>query len=143
MVNAATPKTLEFTLPTELTAQQVVHEQIVAQILNAGGTSRDEFSIRLALEEALANAMKHGNRMQPEKKVHVKSTVHGSTVTIEVIDEGEGFSPEMIPDPTSDENLGRTSGRGVLLINSFMDEVTYNEKGNGVVMTKVLGDPSE
>ncbi len=143
MVNAATPKTLEFTLPTELAAQQVVHERIVTQIRNAGCTARDEFSIRLALEEALANAMKHGNQMKPEKKVFVKSTVSGSTVTIEVVDEGEGFSPEKIPDPTWDENVGRPTGRGVLLISSFMDEVTYNEKGNGVVMTKLLGSDPE
>ena len=139
MVNAATPKTLEFTLPTELAAQQIVHERVVTQIRNAGCTSRDEFSIRLALEEALANAMKHGNQMQPEKKVFVKSTVSGSTVTIEVIDEGEGFSPATIPDPTSDENVGRATGRGMLLITSFMDEVIYNKKGNGVVMTRLLG----
>ena len=143
MVNAATPKTLEFTLPTDLAAQQVVHERIVTQIKSAGSTSRDEFSIRLALEEALTNAMKHGNQMQPEKKVFVKSTIDGSTVTIEITDEGDGFSPDAVPDPTADENLGRPSGRGVLLINSFMDVVSYNEKGNGVVMSKVLGVAAE
>ena len=140
MVNTAAPKSLEFTLPNDFSAQQVVHERIVAQIRSLNPTRREEFCVRLALEEALTNAMKHGNKMSPDKRVFVKSTVDGSTLTIEIEDEGDGFVPGKVPDPTSDENLGRTSGRGVLLIQSFMDSVEYNEQGNLIVMSKALGE---
>ncbi len=139
MVNTATPKSLEFTLPSDFAAQQIVHERIVSQIQQAGSTKRDEFSIRLALEEALTNAMKHGNKMAADKSVFVKSTVDNATVTIEIEDEGDGFTLDALPDPTADENLGRASGRGVLLIKSFMDSAEYNEKGNRLVMLKLLG----
>lgn len=139
MVNTATPKSLEFTLPSDFAAQQIVHERIVSQIQQAGSTKRDEFAIRLALEEALTNAMKHGNKMAPNKSVFVKSTVDNTTVTIEIEDEGDGFTLDALPDPTADENLGRASGRGVLLIKSFMDSAEYNEKGNRLVMSKLLG----
>ncbi len=139
MVNTATPKSLEFTLPSDFAAQQIVHERIVSQIQQAGSTKRDEFAIRLALEEALTNAMKHGNKMAPDKNVFVKSTVDNATVTIEIEDEGDGFTLDALPDPTADENLGRASGRGVLLIKSFMDSAEYNEKGNRLVMSKLLG----
>ncbi|MFK7817683.1 MAG: ATP-binding protein [Planctomycetaceae bacterium] len=142
MVNTATPKSLEFTLPNDFGAQQIVHERICAQIMQCGPTRREEFCIRLALEEALTNAMKHGNKMHPDKKVFVKSTIEDSTVTIEIEDEGNGFVVEQLPDPTNEENLGRPSGRGVLLIRSFMDHVDYNEKGNLVVMSKELGSTS-
>ncbi len=143
VVNTATPNSIEFTLPSELAAQQVVHERIVTQIRNAGSTSRDEFCIRLALEEALTNAIRHGNKLSPDKKVFVKSTVDGGAVTIEIADEGDGFVQVDVPDPTADENLGRPTGRGVLLIQSFMDDVRYNEQGNEVTMVKVLGSLTE
>lgn len=139
VVNTATPKSLEFTLPTDFGAQQIVHERIVSQIQQAGSTKRDEFSIRLALEEALTNAMLHGNQMDPDKKVFVKSTIDDSMVTIEIEDQGDGFSPAELPDPTTTENLGRATGRGVLLIKSFMDSAEYSRKGNRLVMTKTLG----
>lgn len=139
VVNAATPKTLNFTLPSEPSAQQIVHERILTQLRNAGSTSRDEFCVRLALEEALTNAMKHGNKFSPDKRVFVKSTLKGSVLTIEIEDQGDGFQPADLPDPTADENLGRTSGRGVLLIKSFMENVSYNDKGNILKMSKTLG----
>lgn len=140
MVNTATPKNLEFTLPSDYAAQEIVHERIVAQIHSVNATRRDEFAIRMVLEEALTNAMKHGNGLDVNKKVFVKSTLDNRIITIEIQDEGNGFSPDRLPDPTADENLGRPSGRGVLLIRSFMDEVEYNEKGNRLTMSKQLGN---
>ena len=142
MVNTAVPKSLEFTLPNDFGAQQIVHERICAQINQCNATRREEFCIRLALEEALTNAMRHGNKMDPDKKVFVKSTIEDTTVIIEIKDEGDGFVLEELPDPTQHENLGRPSGRGVLLIRSFMDSVEYNQQGNVVVMSKQLGSES-
>lgn len=139
VVNTTAPNTLVFTLPSDLKLQLDVHQRIVAQIRKAGCTERDEFCIRLALEEGLTNAMKHGNNFDPKKKVRVTSAINDGISTIVIEDEGPGFVPDAVPDPTTNENLGRPSGRGVLLIRSFMDSVSYNERGNRVTMKKTLG----
>ena len=86
---------------------------------------RDLFSVELALEEALVNAIKHGNQLQPEKKVRVAYSVSSERFDILIEDEGEGFCPDDVPDPTLPENLARPCGRGLLLIRSFMTSVDY------------------
>src|SRR5262249_38258112 len=72
-------------------------------------------AIRLALEEALVNAVKHGNQLDPEKQVHVRYTLNTTEFAIEIRDEGQGFEPEEVPDPTAPEFLERPCGRGLLL----------------------------
>ncbi len=139
MVNRTATQSLEFSLPSDLSAQQLVHERVTVQICKAGATQRDVFCVRLALEEALTNAIRHGNKMDVTKKVFVRSTIQDMTVRIEIQDEGDGFTPESLPDPTAQENLGRPGGRGVLLIRSFMDEASYNDVGNCIVMSRTLG----
>lgn len=93
------------------------------------------FAIRLALEEALANAFKHGNRGDPQKVVKLDYSVDESEVAIEVEDEGPGFDPRHVPDPTDVENLEIPSGRGIVLMKSFMTAVEFNASGNRVRMT--------
>jgi serine/threonine-protein kinase RsbW len=97
------------------------------------------FDIHVGFEEALRNAMVHGNKMDPRKKVTVKTEVNTSIVVICVEDEGEGFDPETLPDPTLDENLLKEGGRGVYLIRHLMDEVRYENGGRRVIMKKYLG----
>lgn len=98
--------------------------------------------IQLALEETLMNAIKHGNQRDTNKeitidyKVQQKSTMLELTVT--VTDQGPGFNPDNVPDPTLPENLERTSGRGIFLIRSFMDSVHFNQSGNAVTFTKTF-----
>jgi serine/threonine-protein kinase RsbW len=94
------------------------------------------FDVRVAMEEALRNAMLHGNKLDPDKKVAVEADVFGDCVRIVVEDEGEGFIPENVPDPTDEENILKTSGRGVYMINHLMDEVKYENGGRRVVMVK-------
>jgi len=94
------------------------------------------FAIKLALEEALANAVKHGNAGDPNKRVHVEFEVNEERLRVSIRDEGPGFDPEHVPDPTLDENLAKPNGRGVMLIRAYMDEVSYNENGNCVTMSK-------
>ena len=93
------------------------------------------FAIRLALEEALSNAFKHGNRNDPAKIVTLDCRVDGSSVVIDIEDEGEGFDPEAVPDPTEEENLEIPAGRGIVLMRSFMTEVAFQPPGNRVRMT--------
>jgi serine/threonine-protein kinase RsbW len=93
------------------------------------------FAIRIALEEALTNAFKHGNRNDPDKIVTLECRVNGESVVIDIQDEGKGFDPDAVPDPTEEENLEIPSGRGIVLMRSFMSEVVFQPPGNRVRMT--------
>jgi serine/threonine-protein kinase RsbW len=95
------------------------------------------FAIRLALEEALSNAFKHGNRLDPDKTVTVDIRVGPEAVCIMVEDEGEGFDPATVPDPVQEENIEIPCGRGIVLMQAFMTEVCFQPPGNRVEMTYV------
>lgn len=97
----------------------------------------DVMGVRLALEEVLMNAIKHGNKMDPAKVVRVQYLVTEEHVTVEVEDQGEGFKPKEVPDPTLPENLERAGGRGVFLIQQFMSSVEFNPQGNLIRMKKL------
>lgn len=84
------------------------------------------FGIRLALEEGLVNAIKHGNHSNPGKSVMVHYQITQNQSAFEIKDEGEGFDPEQVPDPTLSENLDKASGRGILLMKHYMNVVKYN-----------------
>jgi serine/threonine-protein kinase RsbW len=96
------------------------------------------FDIRLCIEEAVRNAMVHGNRSDKRLPVIVSYRVAAGLLTLEVEDRGEGFDYSSIKDPTEGSGLERNSGRGVYLIKKLMDSVSYNERGNKVTMTKRL-----
>lgn len=96
------------------------------------------FDVHVGFEEALRNAMVHGNKNDPAKKVTVETEVRDDRVTISVEDEGEGFDPGTVANPTLDENLLKEGGRGVYLITHLMDEVSYENGGRKVVMVKYL-----
>ena len=96
------------------------------------------FDIHVAFEEALRNAMVHGNESDPGKKVTIETEVDGNSVIITVEDEGSGFKPANLPDPTQDENLLKEGGRGVYLMKHLMDELHYENDGRKVIMIKYL-----
>ncbi|MBX3374500.1 MAG: ATP-binding protein [Phycisphaeraceae bacterium] len=92
------------------------------------------FAIRLALEEALANAIRHGSGNDPSKRVTIECRVDRNEVVISIEDEGPGFDPAAVPDPTTEENLQLPSGRGIMLMRSFMTEIAFSARGNRVRM---------
>ena len=96
----------------------------------------DIFAVHLTLEEAFYNAVKHGNKMDPTKKVKIDYCVNSEKVEITITDEGTGFEPVYVDDPRSGSGLYEPGGRGLLLMNSYMDVVKYNEDGNSVYMVK-------
>lgn len=98
------------------------------------------FGVRIALEEALSNAFKHGNGDDPVKTVTLDCRVDEKCIRIEIEDQGQGFDPGSVPDPTEQENLEIPAGRGLMLMRSFMTEVTIPPPGNRVEMTYVGGD---
>jgi serine/threonine-protein kinase RsbW len=88
----------------------------------------------VSLIEALSNAMLYGNGQDPAKRVHVEISIQQASVVATITDEGGGFDPSLVPDPTIPANLERTGGRGLFLIRSLMDEVRYNARGNSVTL---------
>lgn len=96
------------------------------------------FDIRLSVEEAVLNAIEHGNKKKSSLNVTVSFAIDNDKAEISVEDEGKGFDYHSLPDPTTDDNILRSHGRGVYLIHKLMDEVQYNDKGNRVKMTKYL-----
>jgi serine/threonine-protein kinase RsbW len=127
---------LEFTIPSINARSQEVQKKIMHDVNRRGFNSQTVFAIRLSLEEAMTNAIKHGNGLDPEKKVHVEATVNSRQAEIIVEDEGPGFNRPKIPDPTLPENLEKCSGRGIHLIEAYMDDVQWSQGGRRVRMIK-------
>jgi serine/threonine-protein kinase RsbW len=124
-------------LPSERGASRMVTEDLLEQLGAHGWPPADIFAIHLAAEEAIVNAIVHGNRLDPAKKVQVSCHVDADRARIEIVDEGEGFDPAIVPDCTLEDRLDVPSGRGVMLMRSFMTRVEYNATGNAVVLEKV------
>ena len=113
-------------------------QQEIEQALKALNYSEpDIFGIKLAIEEALVNAIKHGNKLDPDKRVHIRYAVTQDRFDVFISDEGPGFNPNDVPDPTAPENLERPCGRGLLLMRHYMTEVEYSDSGRAVQMCKI------
>ncbi|PCI09949.1 anti-sigma regulatory factor [bacterium] len=108
-------------------------DQILAKAeLNAFGAS-SLFAVRLAIEEAITNAFEHGHQgLDPSTTIHIEYAVSENEIQVAVQDQGPGFSPEALPDPTLSENLAKPSGRGVMLMRAYMTDVDFNDAGNRV-----------
>jgi serine/threonine-protein kinase RsbW len=92
--------------------------------------------MKIILTELFANAIYHGNKGDHSKKVTVGHAIDKNKVTISIMDEGDGFDPSKIPDPTLPENLVKDCGRGIFIVRSYADSLEYNRKGNRVTITK-------
>ncbi|MFM9966269.1 MAG: ATP-binding protein [Planctomycetaceae bacterium] len=130
-------------IPNDTTEAREIQERIVGLMEQNAWPMRECFGVRLAMEEAMVNAIKHGNRMEPDKKVFIACELTTDEVTIVIEDQGEGFKLEEVPDPTDDDNLEKPGGRGIMLIRSFMNGVIYNDRGNRLTMIKKLGVENE
>ena len=112
-----------------------VERAILAAVERHGYSKASVFAIRLALEEAVVNAFKHGHKELPDHvPVHVVYAVGPDEVRISIEDQGPGFNPGDVPDPTLDENLQVPSGRGLMLIRAYMSEVSHDKDGNRLSM---------
>ncbi len=108
-----------------------------------GYQDSEAFAIRLAIEEAVANGIQHGNRRDPAKVVDLECRVDSDEVFVAVQDQGEGFDPAAVPDPTAESNLEIPSGRGIMLMGAYMSEIRYVPPGNRVEMRYRRGAQSE
>lgn len=110
---------------------------VLKDTLNDLGVEEDaRDGIDLAVREAVANAIKHGNEQNPDKQVHVDLLLEGDDLVIRIEDEGTGFDPSSVPDPLAPPGLLQPNGRGILFMKRFMDDVQYDFRpGSGTVVT--------
>ena len=136
MVEPAWTWSLEDSIPSSTDAGHQLIEKLLAALTEAGWEGRDFFHVQMAAEEAMVNAVTHGNGGEEKKRVEIEFRVAKDQTRLRFKDEGEGFCPDELPDPRSEENLEMVHGRGVMLIREMMNEVIYNDCGNEVTMIK-------
>jgi len=127
----------DITIPSDPAEVQRIQDHIEFQLKQHHFEDREIFSIRLALEEALVNAIKHGNQLDRSKKVHIHCAITPERFEVAISDEGPGFNPDDVPNPLWEENLERPCGRGLFLIRHYMTDVTYHPPGNRLTMSKL------
>jgi len=105
---------------------------------------RFNLNFRVGLTEALSNAMLYGNDSDPQKRIRVEVTVRVEEIAVRITDQGVGFDPTTIPDPTLPDNISKSGGRGIFLMRSLMDEVKFNDQGNSVTLVlRLEGEAGE
>jgi serine/threonine-protein kinase RsbW len=111
-------------------------ENAIDEITATIGISQDDYGkIMVSAMEAVNNAILHGNHSNPGKIVEIEISYKNGLLNIKVTDEGPGFKPETVPDPTTPENIEALNGRGIYLMSHLADKIEYNTKGNSVTMT--------
>jgi serine/threonine-protein kinase RsbW len=125
-----------FDIASDFTQARAVQDQIIGEVIARGFGENDLFALKLALEEAVINAIKHGNKLDPAKRVKIEATVSDDEVDITIQDQGPGFHRESVPDPTLEENLERNSGRGIMLIEAYMTTAEWTDQGRRLHMNK-------
>jgi len=129
------PRRLAVRVPTRLDAIEEAVD-VVARHCLAGGlpARRARFNLRVALCEALANAIVYGNALDPLKWVEIEVTADDDQFAVRVVDQGSGFNPDGVPEPVLPDDIESVSGRGLFLIRRLMDAVSFNDQGNAICM---------
>ena len=127
---------VEVVIPSDPAEARSVQDRIELSLAASDASERDIFCIKLALEEALVNAIKHGNQLDLSKSVSISYQVLRLSFEIRITDQGPGFDPDDLPDPTAIENLERPCGRGVMLMRHYMSDVEYYPPGNSLRMRR-------
>ncbi len=128
---------VEVTLESTLKNVEVAEDVTRRVSATAGFDEEDRHKIEMAVHESMINAVWHGNKNDPSKLVRLRFQIYEDRLEISVRDQGGGFDPACVPDPLATENLLNVSGRGILLIRSFMDEFRVNNVGTGTEVTLV------
>ena len=122
--------------PSRLGVHQEFLQSLLERLEALDWPPRDVFGIHMAMEESLTNAVRHGNNLDESKHVRVDCKLSAERFWVRIEDEGEGFCPNDVPDPTAPENLETPGGRGLMLIEAYMTHVEYNDLGNCLTMEK-------
>ena len=127
---------LDRQIPSRTSAAEQIVDMLLKRLEQDAWDDRERFGVHLAVEEALVNAIVHGNREDPDKSVHVVLQTNPEVLRVEITDQGAGFDPDQVPDPTSEDRLAMPHGRGLMLMRSFMSKVEYQGRGNQLIMEK-------
>ena len=130
------PTELNVVIESSIAAAEGPRQWLLSELKRFGYGDDDVFAVHLAFEEAFYNAMKHGNKMNADKKIKIYCVVGPEKIEISLTDAGSGFNPCVVPDCRVGENLYKTEGRGLFLIHSYMDVVEFNESGNTIHMVR-------
>jgi serine/threonine-protein kinase RsbW len=133
-----TAETTELSLPSRIDTVATAAAAVAEFVSRSGITEDAAFGIDMAVREAVTNAVVHGNRQDENKTVEVTLKSSPDAVEISVHDQGVGFNPEAIPDPTAEENILKASGRGIFFMRSFMDEVDWLIRPEGGTTVRML-----
>jgi len=133
-----TEQTTRLVLPSHIEAVSDAAAAVADLVQSCGITEEAAFGINMAVREAITNAMVHGNQEDETKSVEVIFNCIGNEIEIEVKDQGEGFDPATVPDPTDPVNIMKTSGRGIFLMRSFMDEVEWSPRPEGGTTVRMV-----
>jgi serine/threonine-protein kinase RsbW len=139
MLSPVTAETTELTLPSRIAAIDEAAKAVAELVTRSGISEEDAFGIDMAVREALANAVIHGNKLDETKLVEINVKSSLESLEVSVHDQGQGFNPETISDPTKEENILKSSGRGIFFMRNFFDEVDWStspESGTTVRMIK-------
>jgi len=134
---------LRFIIPSDFHEGRAVQRRILEEVDKHRYGEEAVFAIRLALEEAMINAIKHGNKLDPHKKVQIQARVTDEQAEITIEDEGPGFDRATVPDPTTEENLERLHGRGILLMEAYMHDIEWSRGGRRVKMVRRNDGPAK
>jgi serine/threonine-protein kinase RsbW len=123
-------------IPSRIEAGRPVIEELLVQLRARHWSRRDRFAVHLAMEEALTNAIHHGNQCDPAKQVAISCRLGPELVRIEIADQGNGFDPHAVGDPTDPDRRELPSGRGLTLIRAFMSRVEFRDCGRHLILAR-------
>jgi serine/threonine-protein kinase RsbW len=138
MLSPVTVETTELTLPSRIEAIDKAATAVAGLVTRSGIGEDDAFGIDMAVREAIANAVIHGNKLDETKLVEVNIKSSLDSLEISVHDQGKGFDPETISDPTKEENILKSSGRGIFFMRNFFDEVDWSISPEGGTTVRMI-----
>ena len=138
MLSPVTSETTELTLPSRIAAIDEAATAIAGLVTRSGISEDDAFGIDMAVREAIANAVIHGNKLDETKLVEINVKSSLEYLEVSVHDQGQGFNPETISDPTKEENILKSSGRGIFFMRNFFDEVDWSTSPGGGTTVRMI-----
>ena len=135
------PVHFEIKIPSNTADGLAVQEQLISLMERFEYSMRDIFAMRLSLEESLTNAIRHGNKLSPDKQVEVICRIDHEKMHVVILDEGDGFDPDDVPDPTLEEFIERPCGRGLMLMRAYLNMCEYSDGGRRLTMERERNSP--
>ncbi len=135
------PVKLEIMIPSNTADGLSAQEKLVALMEKFEYSMRDVFAMRLSLEEAITNAIRHGNKFASDKNVIIRCDIGTDKMRVVIVDEGDGFDPEDVPDPTLEEFIERPCGRGLMLMRAYLNICEYSDGGRCLTMERERNSP--